>query len=140
MGQIQGLASDIVLWGELIDTIFPIGIEINFANNTDPNALYQGTSWERVQGSFAFASDVNHPLGTFGGEETHTLTIDEMPKHNHNFLYKVTNIGQAGNNAFLFSSQDVTTPISDKISEVGGGQAHNIMPPYRVVNTWRRIA
>lgn len=72
--------------------------------------------------------------GISGGEETHSLTTDELPSHTHTTSYKnVTAGGQ------LFSSvstdkvsEDSATDKSGSVttSATGGGVAHNNMPPY----------
>lgn len=76
-------------------------------------------------------------LGNTGGEKTHTLTIAEMPSHHHQrkqsgrALYwdiGSTTMGglTSGENAEISWERDTT--------DVGGGQAHNIMQPYIVQN------
>ncbi len=47
--------------------------------------------WEKIRGRFIFASDYYHQVGEIGGEERHTLTIDEISSHNHqNNRFKIT--------------------------------------------------
>ena len=70
-------------------------------------------------------------LGDFGGEKTHTLTVNEIPEHNHTFNFSFGSApplsGQQG--AYLLAGRS-----NDAIASTGGGQAHNIMQPYLVTN------
>tara|TARA_A100001518_G_C1205273_1_gene48157 strand:- start:43 stop:621 length:579 start_codon:yes stop_codon:yes gene_type:complete len=62
-------------------------------------------------------------LGAMAGAETHQLTVDEMPEHDGHID---GGIGQACNNAGVSSSS------SGSIR--GGGQPHNNMQPFVVLN------
>lgn len=64
--------------------IYPVGSVYISMNNTDPGSLFGGT-WKRIsQGRMLLgANDTNYKLGSTGGEETHTLTANEMPRHSH---------------------------------------------------------
>ena len=59
--------------------MYPIGSYYWSEKNTSPSDIFGG-SWTKIRGRFLFASDSNHDVGDTGGEETHTLTINEMPR------------------------------------------------------------
>lgn len=82
-------------------------------------------------------------LGTTGGEETHKLTVGEMPTHNHGGYVKVTNSSglalngdSGGGNNFTAQINAVTNNATQfaEISNDGGSQAHNNMQPYVTTN------
>ena len=95
---------------------------------------YGGVLWERVYGRFLFGADDNYHVGDIGGEETHILTLAEMPSHAHALTqsYAYASGGNSATSGFNGS-------VSYNTANAGGSQAHNNMPPYEVVYIWKRI-
>lgn len=72
-----------------------------------------------------------------GGEKTHTLTIEEMPKHKHV-------IGVRNNSATGLYETKATNATGDvgsaNTQESGGGKAHNNLQPYVTCYMWKRVS
>ena len=93
-----------------------------------------------LQGKIPVGKDENDTdfdtLGETGGEKEHTLTINEMPSHNHDLSYKWT----SGNGDHIGTVDGMTTTWAEQkyweihTTQKGGGQPHNILQPYIVQN------
>ena len=132
---------------DLLEKVYPIGSYYWSEKNTSPSDIFGG-SWTKIRGRFLFASDSNHDVGSTGGEETHTLTIDEMPSHVHEYeKFRYKGFAQTDGTA----GADLTYPVnitSNKdynkfldtysTTSVGGGSSHNNMPPFLTANCWKR--
>lgn len=115
-------------------------------NATDPSILFGGT-WERIKDRFVLAAGDSYASGTTGGEATHTLTVDEMPKNIGNFNALSWASNNYRTNGGFSVSQQHTDRTATKASDFGdadytlsgGGASHNNMPPYLVAYMWYRI-
>jgi len=119
--------TDAILHTEVIKTI-----TVNIEYGLLPN----------LQQRFPLGCGTNYSLGYVGGEENHTLKVEEMPAHNHT----ITSISSPSDNAATThntfsvletSATDIKRTVKVTASEMtntGGGQPHNNMPPYTVIN------
>ena len=117
---------------------YPVGAIYLSVTDVDPSSLFGGT-WERIGGRFLLGADSTYAAGSTGGEAAHTLTVDEMPRHNH----EIDNLNASGN-----ATPYMTVQAQDKkgyggnvqTMYAGGGKAHNNMPPYMAVYMWQRVS
>ena len=146
----------------LIDIIYPIGSIYTSVNETNPNELFGGT-WEQIVDRFLYCTSSG---GETGGSKT--LTVDNLPSHNHNFTGDViegnfgfaadTGIGSPWSHYINSGPFTTTTPTkyrvefsealgysfhfeatpSGTISNTGSGTDY--MPPYITVYAWKRTA
>ena len=73
-------------------------------------------------------------LGATYGEETHKLTIDEMPKHRHEMIMRNTGTNYYENPYPPYTAVGATTNSSDGMLYSGGDQPHNNIQPSIAMN------
>lgn len=93
-------------------------------------------------GRFLLGCNSTYAAGSTGGEATHTLSWDEMPKHVH--PYQTTqDTGSTSEFGLIFDTgQGRWTAYANRsknTGESGSSKAHNNMPPYLSVHIWKRI-
>lgn len=146
-----------------VQDVYPVGSIYLSVNSTSPASLFGGT-WEQLKDRFLLGAGSSYTNGSTGGSATHTLTVNEMPKHKHREVFDVGNnfirpIAASASSAYTEStsvtdgtykritesfenaSASSTTPFYPILTmEAGGGAAHNNMPPYLVVYMWKRVS
>lgn len=130
-------------FASIIDIVYPVGSIYMSVNAADPSKLFSGTAWEKLEGRFLLGSSSTYANGATGGEATHTLTFSEMPTHRHSIYYP--NAGGPYGDANISypegSGVNKTWQAEMCKTEIAGdGVAHNNMPPYLVVNMWKRTS
>lgn len=144
---------------------YPIGSIYTSTDTTNPQTLLGFGTWEKIKDRFLLASGSTYSSGATGGSATHILTSTEMPSHKHSVT-----VNSAGSHQHTLGvDHDVAYVSGGKCASVhkdgidpsywqgatnntgahthtttvgntGSGAAHNNMPPYLVVNIWRRVA
>lgn len=129
----------------------------------NPNSAWGGT-WVKIENRFLLGSGTK-AVGAQGGEENVTLNTSQMPYHSHSrgsmditgnlangeiriedVSGAIYNRGDAWNGpggGWMTTAQmgfKASRNWSGYTSSSGGGQSHNNMPPYQVVNIWKRTA
>lgn len=140
----------------ILELVYPKGAIYISTVATDPSVLFGFGTWEQIKDTFLLASGSKYIAGSTGGESTHTLTVQEMPVHSHTVdahshaigLDNDTTIGtygwslhvNANGNSVTGAQKTVTSGTSSpNTNTIGGGVAHNNMPPYLAVYVWKRI-
>lgn len=80
-------------WDVMKQTLYPpIGSVLSFADSSDPNVLWKGTTWVKfaegrvLVGAGSYTENgttYTYTVGDTGGEVKHKLTADEIPSHSH---------------------------------------------------------
>ena len=120
---------------KLLQAVYPVGAIYLSTVAADPATLFGFGTWERVKDVFLLAAGDTYAAGATGGEATHTLTVDEMPKHTHGSIYT----GSSGTKNLPWLS-GTGSNLAYVGGYTGGDAAHNNMPPYLAVYMWKRTA
>ena len=166
-GIVAGADGDVVVHqisaSEIVNIVYPVGSLYWSKNSTNPNMLFGGT-WVQIKDKFILTAGDTYKVGTTGGEAAHTLTIAELPAHNHTgtaanagnhthttaLAYNVCS--GSGYGKYMPTNEthkhidNVTSSSAGShshsltLNNTGGGQAHNNLPPYIVYFCWERIA
>ena len=121
----------------LLNLVYPVGSIYMSVNNVSPQSFLGGT-WARIQDRFLLAAGSAYSPGTTGGEASHTLTVNEMPSHAHNYgTWRNCSKVSGTSNKMVEASTAVIDNVPGTMA-AGGGEAHNNMPPYLAVYMWKR--
>ncbi len=126
---------------------YPVGAIYLSVSSTSPASLFGGT-WERLKDKFLLAAGDSYAAGSTGGEDSHVLSLNEMPNHRHDIIdcdtQRILGRGFGANVAGMHDAAAFS--LTDNIgapfytSYDGGSAAHNNMPPYFSVYCWKRTA
>ena len=137
----------IIMWSGSIASI-PSGWALCNGQNGTPNLMDR----------FIVGAGSSYGVGATGGEAQHTLTVNEMPSHNHHgwtrnngnhsHTYNSITKGQdqnAGDGGGNYWNTNTTSSAGNHNHEfttdnTGSNWSHNNIQPYIVVNRWKRTA
>lgn len=144
--------SDKVDWTTLINKIYPVGsIYMSTTQNTAAKvkAALGGVGTWVAWGAGRVPVGVNTSDSSFstvektGGEKTHTLTVSEIPSHQHSSGHVNVNYhggGSDGWNPLMSNGINNQTGFNTNTTSTGGGGAHNNLQPYITCYMWKRTA
>lgn len=117
----------------------PIGsIYSNKTNSSNPSSYLGYGTWTAIEGVVIAgykSGDANFgTAGTEIGSATHTLTIPEMPSHDH-----ASNYTSGSSSAYAFATVAGNSALTVSGS-TGGDQPHNNIQPTLVAYVWERTA
>lgn len=131
----------------VVNAVVPVGSIIEWSGSVDSVPSSDYATWQLcngtngtidLRGKFVLGAGGDYSVGNTGGEEEHTLTIDEMPAHTHEITpFDAQKEYDGPNNEYAWDSRGTG---SVETSSVGGGEAHNNMPPYYALCYIQRIA
>lgn len=151
-----------------LNDVYPVGSIYMSASNVDPATLFGGT-WERIQDKFLLCSgstysptyDNNGFANKTGGsadavviKHNHTQNAHNHSATSYNFL-EASSISRTGKRAYTsnsdsgiqylytsgsYTSHSTTANKTATNQESGVDGAGKNMPPYLVVNVWKRTA
>lgn len=124
----------------IIDIFYPVGSYYETSDTSfDPNVSWGGTWVEDSAGRVTVSQDSGTfiTVGSTGGEEEHTLTVAEMPRHRH---YGGVRWSTEAGASFLYGSNGtgLGSQYDSSVGWAGNGNAHNNLQPYIVVKRWHR--
>lgn len=166
---LAAIMNEIFSASAMVNYFYPVGSYYETSDTTfDPNTAWGGTWSLETEGQVHVSAGSNYSVNgaltdtTDGGEATHTLAQTEIPEFEGSVRirgYKTSSTSQRGAIAHgstgIISVGDVGTNTANGIMAAsgisnlgsnpltisfGGGQAHNNMQPYIVVNRWHRTA
>jgi hypothetical protein len=136
---------------ELIDIIYPIGSVYISVNSTSPETLFGG-SWTQLKDRFLLGAGSTYTNGNTGGSATHTNELNyndgaaAIRNYSDTFLFgdgakNVKSIKSASSPGIWQFKHETDYSSSMDYTGVGlygkTGEGSS-MPPYLVVNMWKR--
>ena len=152
------MAKDIVMNGsykgisleDVFKAVYPVGSIYTTFDSANPSTLFGGT-WAALKGRVLVGIDTAqtefNAIKKAGGAKTHTLALDEMPRHDHWFETVFSANGQdppQGSDkgpVFLYRYvANATATFNNIVQPNGNSNEHNNLQPYTTCYMWERTA
>lgn len=148
---------------ETLDRTFPVGAIYISMDSADPAELFGGT-WEQIEDRFLLGAGSTYSAGSTGGSRdatlvshTHTVSATAASAGSHYHSSRIVNDNKSGsytggsNNGYGYhygtsdetsyrSAGTHTHSVSGTAASTGVSGTNKNMPPYIVVNVWKRTA
>ena len=114
----------------LLDICYPVGSIYQSTKATNPGTFLGGT-WRSLSDRFLIGAGAK-AAGATGGEESHTLTVSEMPSHTHKWLVggkERIAYGISGSAGSFVDGLALGTGSAISITSTGGGLRTTICRP-----------
>lgn len=139
----------------------PVGAIITTSSSVSPAADYAGTSWAQIKDRFLMGAGGSYTLGSTGGSASHTLSVAEMPAHNHSGSITATGnhthtvSSRSGRSQQFYTGTTISGCVTSgpkttssagahthsvTIGSTGSGQAFSVLNPYVGKYVWRRVS
>lgn len=121
------------------DAIYPIGAIYMSLNPTHPSRIFGG-EWVEISGRFLIGANSEYEVDKTGGQAQVTLTVDEIPSHNHGlygFTDTVAHGGGIGTGYAIITDYVLRANVT---ANTGLGKSHDNIPPWFAVYMWKRTA
>lgn len=111
----------------IVDMIYPVGSIYMSVSSTSPATLFGGTWVALNEGRVLIGAGSKHAAGTTGGEETHKITVKELPSHNHTATVTAAgkhnhggNTGNAGAHDHTRGTMNITGRVGAALQDYAG--------------------
>jgi len=131
----------------MIDFFYPVGsIYTTSVSTFNPNTKWGGT-WVKIEGKFLYGSNSTKAVGDTGGNEMVTIESRHLPDHTHPYsIHSTSFIEEKLYNSITDTTRLYANGATVSTGNTGGWKSVStvdqldILPPYEVVNIWKRTA